>query len=67
MFRLVIGLFVVIAITQSIESSLEHLRVRDIGLPKIAARYHMRNRTSHFYDRSAASLKVMGSNSIRRA
>ncbi len=65
MFRILIGLFIVTALTHAPESDHNCFPVQENGKPQLAQRYHMRNRTSHFYDRSAPSLQQSHSDSCR--
>jgi hypothetical protein len=63
MFRILIGLFFVSALTPANKTDHQRFPVQESCKPQLAQRYHMRNRTSHFYDRSAPSLQQNRSDS----
>lgn len=53
MFRILFAFFFVSALTHAPEYDHNLFPVQENGKPQLAQRYHMRNRTSHFYDRSS--------------
>ena len=65
MFRILIGLFFVSALTPANETDHHRFPVQESCKLQLAQRYHMRNRTCHFYDRSAPSLLQNHSDSRR--